>query len=540
MAEKSGKTFQRAASLGTLTDVDEVVKNLALILRKTVHVRWILVYFFDRERRTFSPARGYGLSERYMSIFREAPLMPDQVPLLKTMLSRKQHILITDTATSELIPHRYRQLLSRVNLLALPMVVRNQVTGAVFVARHKRFPTFTADDIATIKDIISHAALSVSHMKLYDESLEMALDLARRIDVILTLDEINKSISSSLSREKILDTAMERIDRIIPCTMVAVLQEKDSKFLVTASRWNGEGMPAVLRPGTGVDIGRTVAGSAFRNGKSCSVEALGQKRKTGEIEKEVAKGGISSLLAVPITAQGKSKGVLLLGDRQAGGFVAEEILIIEKIAVQIAVALENARLYEELHTLFISTVTSLANAIDAKSPWTKGHSERVMHSAANIAREMNQSEEMVERVRLGGLLHDVGKIGIIEALLEKPARLSDEEFPPMRLHPEKGVAILAPIEQLHDVLPGILYHHERFDGSGYPKGLKGEGIPLEARIVAVADAFDAMISERPYKNAYPLNQAIIELRRCSGKQFDPKVVEALIHYLERHHGTNPD
>lgn len=104
----------------------------------------------------------------------------------------------------------------------------------------------------------------------------------------------------------------------------------------------------------------------------------------------------------------------------------------------------------------------------------------------------------------------------------------------MRLHPEKGVAILAPIEQLHDVLPGILYHHERFDGSGYPKGLKGEKIPLEARIVAVADAFDAMISERPYKKAYPLKKAMVELRSCSGRQFDPNVVDALIHYLERH------
>lgn len=534
MKEKSGKTLQRVATLGTLTDVDEVVKNLALILRKTAHVRWILVYFYDREHRTFSPARGYGLSERYMSIFREAPLAPDKVPLLKTMLRRRQHILITDTVTSELIPSRYRQLLGRVNLLALPMVVRNQVTGAVFVARHKRFPIFTDNDIATIKDIISHAALSVSHMKLYDESLEMAIDLARRIDVILTLDDINKAISSSLSREKILETAMERVDRIIPCTMIAILQEREKKFCITASRWNGEDIPATLKPGTCVDIEQTTAGSAFRHGKSRSVEVLVKKPKAGKIDRELAKEGIRSLLAVPITAQGKSKGVLLLGDLQPGGFVAEEILIIEKIAVQIAVALENARLYEELHTLFISTVTSLANAIDAKSPWTKGHSERVMHCAANIAREMEQTEEMVERVRLGGLLHDVGKIGIIEALLEKPARLSDEEFPPMRLHPEKGVAILAPIEQLHDVLPGILYHHERFDGSGYPKGLKGGKIPLEARIVAVADAFDAMISERPYKKAYPLKKAMVELRSCSGKQFDPNVVDALIHYLERH------
>ena len=130
-----------------------------------------------------------------------------------------------------------------------------------------------------------------------------------------------------------------------------------------------------------------------------------------------------------------------------------------------------------MRNLFINTIASLANAIDAKSAWTKGHSERVMHYAVAIAEEMGFDQAMIERVRLGGLLHDIGKIGILEALLEKPARLSVNEFPPMRLHPEKGVAILTPIEQLRDVLPGILHHHERFDGTGYPKGLKGEVFP---------------------------------------------------------------
>src|SRR5919109_2280606 len=176
-----------------------------------------------------------------------------------------------------------------------------------------------------------------------------------------------------------------------------------------------------------------------------------------------------------------------------------------------AVALANARLFEDMRSLFINTVTSLANAIDAKSPWTKGHSERVMHISARIAEEMGLSEEMVENARLGGLLHDIGKIGVIEALLEKPAILSEDEFPPLRAHPEKGVAILAPIEQMRDVLPAIQHHHERYDGSGYPKGLKGEDIPLLARIVAVADSFDAMVSERPYKKGYTVEEARSEL-----------------------------
>ena len=215
----------------------------------------------------------------------------------------------------------------------------------------------------------------------------------------------------------------------------------------------------------------------------------------------------------------------------------EDAFAIEKVAAQMAVALENARLYEEMRDLFISTIASLANAIDAKSPWTKGHSERVMRVAVTIAREMGMDEAGIERVRLGGLLHDIGKIGIIEALLEKPATLSIDEFPPMRLHPEKGVAILAPIAQLQDVLPGILHHHERYDGTGYPSGLKADAIPLEARIISVADSYDAIISVRPYKKGLSIAQAVAELRRCAGAQFDPAVVESLAKSVEK---TEPE
>jgi HD-GYP domain-containing protein (c-di-GMP phosphodiesterase class II) len=146
---------------------------------------------------------------------------------------------------------------------------------------------------------------------------------------------------------------------------------------------------------------------------------------------------------------------------------------------------------------------------------------------------MGLDPEETERLRIAALLHDVGKIGIIEALLEKPARLSDEEFPPMRLHPEKGVEILSPIKKLRDILPGILHHHERFDGSGYPGGLKGGQIPLFARIIAVADAYDAIVSTRPYRQGTPPSEALAELNRCAGSQFDPEVVQSFTAAMTR-------
>lgn len=526
--------------LSGLADVDEVVKDLSRLLRKIVRSRWITVYFFDRERRDFAPARSYGLPPRYVPIFRDMPLAPEKIPLLKGMLRKRQHLLIADPGSSELLSPTLRSLLKNLTLLAVPMVARNQVIGAVFVARTRDLPPFSEQEVAVTRDLVNHAALIVSHIQLFDESLDMALDLAGRIDVILTLDEINKAISSSLSRERIMDTAMEQIERITNCEFVAVLQAEGDALKVMASHAEEFAVPDCLRAGTILPRGRCAASNARRTGRSASAAYLEKARNLGTADRALFTAGIRSLLATPLVARGEVTGVLLLGDSEAGKFARQETFTIEKIASQMAVALENARLYEDMRSLFISTVTSLANAIDAKSPWTKGHSERVMHISARIATEMGLPEDRVERVRLGGLLHDIGKIGVIEAVLEKPALLSEDEFPPLRAHPEKGVAILAPIEQLRDVLPTILHHHERYDGTGYPRGLKGEEIPLAARIVAVADSFDAMVSERPYKRGYAVGEALTELRKCAGNHFDPQVVESFCRYVERTMGDALD
>lgn len=179
----------------------------------------------------------------------------------------------------------------------------------------------------------------------------------------------------------------------------------------------------------------------------------------------------------------------------------------------------------------MATVESLSSAIDAKSPWTAGHSARVTKYALDIAKEMGFSENELKDLQLAGLLHDIGKIGTYEAILDKPDKLTEEELKIMRLHPVKGAEILAPIKQLKHIIPGIKYHHEFYDGKGYPDGLKGEEIPIGARILAVADAVDAMGADRPYRNGKPMDAIVAELKRCSGAQFDPKVVEAFLKTL---------
>jgi putative nucleotidyltransferase with HDIG domain len=189
--------------------------------------------------------------------------------------------------------------------------------------------------------------------------------------------------------------------------------------------------------------------------------------------------------------------------------------------------------HQELRRAYVQTVGALAEAVDAKDSYTRGHSERVGVYASKIARQMGFAKEFIERVYIAGLLHDVGKIGIRDAVITKPDRLSPEEYEEIKAHPEIGARILEPVDFLRDVAPCVRHHHEWYDGSsrGYPSRLRGDQIPLPSRIILVADTVEAMTSDRPYRNALPLDHVYTELTKYSGSQFDPLVVDACVRIL---------
>ena len=189
--------------------------------------------------------------------------------------------------------------------------------------------------------------------------------------------------------------------------------------------------------------------------------------------------------------------------------------------------------YKELEDLFMKFIVVMVNALDAKSPWTKGHSERVSIYAEQIAIEILMDEEEIKNIKLAGLLHDIGKIATYDYLLDKPKSLTKEEFEIVKKHPVQGVNILKEIKQLDEIVPLIRYHHERIDGNGYPDRLGGSQIPLGARILHVADSFDSMTSDRPYRPAPGIEFALAELQKNSGSQFDERVVKAFMKVLEK-------
>jgi len=187
----------------------------------------------------------------------------------------------------------------------------------------------------------------------------------------------------------------------------------------------------------------------------------------------------------------------------------------------------------ENNLLFINSVRMLAAAIDAKDPYTRGHSERVARYSIAIGKNLALPEQDMRNLRISALLHDVGKIGIDDRILRKPGALSDDEFEVMKQHPGKGAAIMSGVAQLIDIIPGMKYHHEKWSGGGYPDGLEGDQIPMQARIVAIADTFDAMTTNRPYQKAMELNYVVEKIRSFAGTRFDPNVVDAFVNAVRR-------
>jgi len=237
----------------------------------------------------------------------------------------------------------------------------------------------------------------------------------------------------------------------------------------------------------------------------------------------------TNVLAVCLAKEDKPVGVLFGADKTDGEPISSvEAKLCDSLASTLAMFLENRMLFEDTHAMFRGTLRALTTSIDAKDRYTRGHSDRVAMLARTLAQRIGIDEHTVERVYLSGLLHDIGKIGVPEAVLRKPGKLSTEEFDLIKQHPRIGANILEDIRQMKDLIPGVLHHHERWDGRGYPDGLSGEQIPLFGRLIGLADAFDAMSSNRTYRSALDHDRVLTEIEQCGGSQFDPELARVFV------------
>ena len=245
-----------------------------------------------------------------------------------------------------------------------------------------------------------------------------------------------------------------------------------------------------------------------------------------------AKSGIKSFLILPVFLNNKLSAVITIGRLQVKVYSEEDITRTRQMADQVAVALSNANLIKELDQLNWGTLKALARTVDAKSSWTAGHSERVTDMALEIGAVLGLTPEKIDNLHRGALLHDIGKIGVPVSVLDKPGKLDDEEYRIVKMHPQIGAKILEPIAAYKEIVPIVLQHHERHDGKGYPAGLSGDAIDIGARILAVADVFDALKSDRPYREGWALERVIGLITQEAGRQFNPDVVEAFLEIMK--------
>lgn len=243
--------------------------------------------------------------------------------------------------------------------------------------------------------------------------------------------------------------------------------------------------------------------------------------------------GIRDAICVPLSTKNDVIGVVSMCNRLGGTFSQRELGLLSSIADQAAIYIENAFLFTEIRELSLDVITTLVQAIEAKDRYTRGHSVRVTELALQVGQELGLSNDAIELLQTSGLLHDVGKIGVPESILNKPAKLSEDEYEQVKQHPAIGAAILKPLKDLEEVTKIVYHHHERYDGQGYLEGLKGEDIPLPSRILAVCDTFAAMTSDRPHRKALSEEQAVTELEKAAGSQLDPDIVRILLRVLQK-------
>ncbi len=307
-----------------------------------------------------------------------------------------------------------------------------------------------------------------------------------------------------------------------------LVDKTTNKLNIVASK----GLKKDVVDSTSMDIGEGIAGRVAQLGKAIYCENI--ETDVRFMRGSQVKYGSKSFISVPLNVKTSVIGVLNINHKNPGKILSKsDRKLITILADQAAVAIENIQLYENMKNMYLGTIQTLAKAIDARDPYTKGHTEKVTKYAVEIAKEMSLPYKLVRNIEMAAIIHDIGKIGIKDELLLKPAALSDGEYEVVKKHPHIGEQIISPIRFLTNVAPLVLYHHERYDGDGYLEGLKTDEIPIGARIINVADAFEAMTSDRPYRKGVSKEKAIEELKAESGSQFDPRVVRAFLRVLER-------
>ena len=406
---------------------------------------------------------------------------------------------------------------------AVPLSVQEQKIGAIFIGTNRKI---IDRDIRLLSSIADIAASAINRSTLHEKTREKV----RQLDALRTIDQ---AINTSLDLKVTLNVIMKQAKELLNCNAILVMLSKPQTM--TLEYASSLGFQSREIEHTSFRIGKGFAGQSILERQIVSIDLAGIDPGTLPEEKLFIVEGFHSVHSVPLSVKGNVKGILIACYSRPISQTSEWQEILNTLATQIAIAIDNNELFEglqqstfNLSVAYNETIEGWAKALDLRDHETGDHSKRVAQMTIDLAYELGIKNESIGDIMRGAYLHDIGKMGIPDAILNKPGKLNDEEWQLVRQHPQAAYDMLSSIKYLQPALDIPYCHHEKWDGSGYPRGLKGEEIPLAARIFAVVDVWDALISDRPYRKAWPEEKALQYFKDQSGKHFDPRIVDIFL------------
>jgi len=355
--------------------------------------------------------------------------------------------------------------------------------------------------------------------------------LAKRISYTKLLEECTYALTSILDINELLEYIVKTINKALNTNKIGIFLKEGDRFRLVASH-------GLEKVDTIYLENQQLIRWLNKNRAPFVLDTAWQKFSSSEYDKIVKDLGMfGAILVIPLIYKGEVKGVMTLDQKKTDGMIfdIDDIEILNNLGNELAIAIENAELYKRLDDAYMNITRALSIAVEQKEGYTVGHSDNVTKYALLIAKKMGLSQKEIIDITQAAMLHDIGKIGIKDSILSKPGKLNEEEWREMRQHSEKGAKILSPLHMI-SVSEIVTHHHERYDGKGYPEGLKGDEIPLGAQILCVADSFDAMVTERPYRDKetkrLTIDEAVEELVKNKGTQFNPKIVDTFIEIIK--------
>ncbi len=511
----------------SVLDLDRLSNLILEEVSTTLHIKNAALFLKEKESSTFALMTYRGNNPK-PNIWLEI-----SHPLIKWLSFHNEPLAMTDL---EVMPQfkslwgKEKDDLELINgKVFIPLQVQNNLVGIFAFGERLSEQPYTMEDFRYLTAMANQTAVAIENARLYD------LEQSQRKELDELYNLTAQLVNANDTNEILTRTALKTLE-IVNVTYIRMLTLEEVGTFICRAAYHIRGSYPELctdlpEPFSTQSIYQKVVRQAtprifFRDSKSYSAEDL----------QHLFFDGASTVCIAPLIAGDICMGIMVLGENRNVSrepFSNEKIRLINTITNQTASALQRAQLHEQMEDNFVQTVLALANTMDARDTYTSGHSQNLADLAIATGMKLNMDNETLQSMRWGALLHDIGKIGVPDEILRKPGPLTKKEWEEMKKHPLIGANIVQPVKKLANVAPIIRSHHEWFDGNGYPFGLKGDQIPLPARILTVVDSFSAMIDTRIYRKGRSVEDAIIELKRCSGKQFDPMVVEAFLDSLNQ-------